>query len=568
MKCLPEGPRVGRLGPLLGALYVLAIGCGCKPGGQLEIWLDLPSSGQGLNPMEDARLSHFSLILWGPDGTVEAVNNTPFRTDGGSLGVGQVPVGRMAGLTLVGYSSLNQVLAYGETGPFTVNESGIVPIDVALRKPFTYVAGGPQVLAFDNTRLDSDDTQSPLPTTGGTTTDIASTPDGLYLLVSVANLSATPGISPAIKLFSTAAHQPGREIPLVFKPGHISLSPDGRWAVVAEYRPDDVAPPPGTADQLAIVDVQAALTIPDPALAVRTLPLSHAGRVAFVRSRQGEDLAVVLRDALPPSVGCFDSTAQSFLSTLRLDTAQQVGEAVNLGAPVRDVASDPKDHRVFVADPCNHRVAQFDVDSQAVTAHPWSFQGVPPSGKSFAPYSVIVSGSRLWVGLMEEVPTSSLTPAQMIVASIEGWALPDTSTVQILSVPFPREAVRAETTGGSGGARVLVDMLPWRVRLFRLSVPPGEGRISALVRAEYYTDRITIQVTDGSSLYYPALAITSESYVSLDTGSAALRRRFRTSCFARDVESGSSYQCHDLAEHEMSPVSFSPRSVTSIYGVP
>jgi hypothetical protein len=551
-------------------LLALSATGGCLAEGQLEIILELPISGQGLNPMDDSRLDHFSLVVWGSGGSVETINNVPYKPGTRPFAIGRVPVGALGGLTLIGYSGVNQVLAYGQAGAFTTDETGSVTVNLALRKPFTYVAGGHQVFAFDNTRSDTDDTQSPLPATGGVTTDIASTPDGRYLLVSVADFSAVPTIQPAIKLFTTASHQPGKEIPLVFKPGHISLSPDGRWAVVSEYRPDDLSTPTEPADMVAIVDVPAALESPNPSQTVRTMSISNPGRVAFVRNQVGLDLAVVLTDALPPAFGCGDGAPSSSLSTIRLDTAQLVGTPVELGTPVRDITSDPLDYRVFLADTCNFQVLQFDAHSQVVAGAPWSFTQVTSQAKDLAPYSVIISGSRLWVGLMDDVGVDGQEQALLHLASVTGWTAPSRSIMNIMSLPFTSEAVEVLTDGGGGGARVLIDIQPYRVRLHRLSVPPGEGRVTALVRAEYYTDEINFT---GTSFYLNPVGIVSESYLALDTGSAGIRRQFRIQCRALDYTDPVNPQeidCQELAAHEflIPEDSFTPRSVTSIYGVP
>lgn len=561
---------VYRGGLFLGLLLALGAPCGCLADGQLEIQLDLPVSGGGLNPMDDSRLDHFSLVVQGRDGTVETINTVPYEPGTRPFFMGRVPVGDLGGLTLIGYSGVNQVLAYGQAGAFTTDESGQVTVNVALRKPFTYVAGGPQILAFDNTRSDTDDTQSPLPATGGLTTDIASTPDGRYLLVSVADFSTVPTVQPSLKFFTTAGHQPGKQIPLVFKPGHVSLSPDGRWAVVAEYRPDDLSTPSEPADLVAIVDIPAALASDNPSQTVRTLSIPDASRVAFVKNQVGIALAVVLGRALPPAFGCDDGAPASTLTTIRLDTAQLVGDPVDLGTPVRDITSDPSDYRVFVADPCNFQVLQFDANSLVVAGAPWTFRQVTTAQKDLSPYSVIISGSRLWVGLLDDVGTTSPDPAQLQLASVEGWTVPSRSIMNVISIPFTREAVQVPTQGGSSDARVLVDIQPYRLRLYRLSVPPGEGRLSALVRAEYFTEEIDFTVS-GTPLTISSVEITAESYLSLDTGSAGIRRFFRMQCtaaFYDELGNPIPYPCQRLAAHEQSSDAFTPRSVTSIYGVP
>jgi len=543
--------------PLLCALLLLATATGCKDDGQLVLELDLPASNAGLDPMEDERLDHFTLTVHDAAGGVETINTVPYEPGRRSLDIGQVPVGALGDLRLVGYSATNQVLAWAETGALTTRQSSAVSVSLALRKPFTYIAGGGEIVGFDTARSEVDTVATTIPLGGGVSTDIAATPDGRFLLVSVAGFENPPAVAPSLKLYTTAAHQPGKEIPLAFKPGHISLSPDGAWAVVAQYREEGE-----DAQHVAVVDMQRALNAADPSTAARIVNMQNASRVAFVTDRSGEPLAVILRDQLDASLDCEDPARDSQLSTIRLSDGTLVDTADTLGMKIRDITSDPADHRVFVADTCSDRVAVFDVDDQSVTGFPWTIT---------RPYSLIVSDRRLYVGGLHTTPGATEEAARIEVTVFDPWDDLSNANVRTLSVPFPSEAVVVVTLGNDPGVRLLVDIVPQDVRVYRLSVPPGENRLSALVRAEYHASSFQIQ-GESVTLTIPALDITSESYIGLDSGSAAIRRRYRAYCIAYAQNPApdppTPLFCKPLDPHEQHEDEFRPRGATSIYGVP
>ncbi len=557
---LPKTPSRHALVVASSALLLLASAIGCKPGGRLVLQLERPQAGQDLDPLEDQRLDHFALIITDPDGEVGTINTVTFKPTSRSLDIGDVPTGFVGNVTLVGYSATNQVLAWAETGPLDIESSDELSVSLAVRKPFTYVAGGPTIQGFDTTKSNAADQISGIGLSAGHFMDIASTPDGRYLLAVVGDfVNDPPQIEPSLQLFSTASHQPASAIPLAFKPGYLSLSPTGRWAVVSEYQqPDDI----DVAQRVAVIDVEQALNSANPADAARIVNMANASRVAFVQNRNGVELAVILRAPLNEASDCAYGLRHSTLSTIRLDTGTLEGEPVDLGTYARDIASNPDDSRVFVADPCNNRVALFDVNDNAIAGFPWTFQDTKP-------FSVLVSGTRLYIGAEREVPVSSTDPAPLVVHTVDPYSALSSATPSTLEVPYLNEAVVVQT---APGAQVLVDILPYRVRAYRLSVPPGENRLSVLVLAEYHSDPITLGVAP-NQVTITQRDIASASYIGLDTSSGEIRRRYRARCIA--LEDGQSaadpnnwHPCAALAPHEEPAVDFFPRGATSIYGVP
>lgn len=551
----PTPTRFGRLA-LASGLLLLSAALSCKGGGKLVLHLERPSANQGLDPMEDPRLDHFSLVVRDEADEPLSISTAPVDISRGEARIGEVPVGSVGSVTLVGYSATNQVLAWAESGPLTIRDSGEVVADLPIRKPFTYIAGGSSILGFDTTLTGAEDDTLGLAPTQGITTDVASTPDGRFLLVSVGDpISAVPAVSPSLQLVSTATHTPGRGIPLSFIPGALSLSPDGRWAVVAQYQPPGVL---DQATQVAVIDVEAALA--GSTNAAKTLNMANAGRVAFVRDRTGADLAVILRAALGPTDTCATATRNATLSTINLEDGLLKGDPVDLGDFARDLASNPADHRAYVALPCSNRIVSFDVNENAVEGAPWTLP---------APSSVQLSGSTLWVGSDQSVQPGTGVPAPMTIHRIDPYTDPQTEPAR-MDISFPSEAV---VLGAAVGAQILVEAIPYWVSVYRLSVPPGGTSLSALVVAGYHADSVSF--TDGMSTWHTnPVDLVSASYVGVDTGAQDIRRRFRSRCYA--IPQGASpddpndwLPCRGLPTNQQPQQGdFFPRGATSIYGVP
>jgi len=537
------------------ALCALCACAGCRGNGKLVLHLDRPSE-QALDPMEDPRLDHFSLMVRDADGELVTINTAPADLAKGEADLGNVPVGEVGSLTLVGYSATNRVLAWAESGPLTISGSGEVVADLPIRKPFTYIAGGQSILGFDTTLTSAEDATLAIAMDSGHTTDVASTPDGRFLLVSVGDPdNPPPGGAASLQLVSTATHAQDRSISLDFLPGTLSLSPDGRWAVVAEYEDPGVL---DVAQRVSVIDVQAALDgAPN---AARTAHIANAGRAAFVRNQAGQDLAVILRATLGPDDTCATAARNSTLNTVSLAEGTLAGSPVDLGEPARDLASDPTDHHVYVALPCSGKIVVFDVDSNAVQGAPWTL----PS-----PSAVQISGSTLWVGSDRSTQPGSGTAAPLTIHRIDPFT--DSQTVPVsMDISFPSEAVVVST---APGAQLLIDVIPYWVTVYRLSVPPGETSLSVLVLADYHAERISF--SDGTNTWQtPSVDLSSASYLGIDTGAQDIRRRFRAMCYAipetSDPQDPATWKaCKALPDNEQPQgASFVPRGATSIYGVP
>ena len=546
---------VSRLAVLLWALSLIALPGGCKSNGQLTIQLDLPSNHDVLSPMADTRLSSFSLVVRSETGEVEKISTVPLDSSSGtlaitgSLSVGEVPVGLAGTLSLIGYSATNQVLAYGEVGPLDISATGEQAVVLALRKPLTYISGGPEILVFDTSRSHANDLipAVTLDGTGQASTAVATTPDGRYILAAVADRSPTAptGAPPKLIIFNTSTHLESRSVILTHRPEYLSVSPDGQWAVISS-----------TADNwVTIVDLHYLLAGGNPADATKEVVFASPKRAAFVKGAGGESLAVILRDQMEIDALCDPAPLPSTLSVFDLTTGTLLNTTV-LFSGARDIASRPGDKRIFIAQPCLGRIAAFNAHTYEETL----LINVQ------VPTSLIIKDSTLWVGSADLSPDGGTTAARIAISAVD---LTTMTLTKPIDTPYLSEGYVVKTDDQESSALIL-SAKPRTVRVYHLSVPPGSTRISALVYANYYGDYrsapidLTVPIIEQVEIY-------SAAYVGLDTTTGEIRRRFRGFCIARlNLLDTPLYYCTELESHESPPNGneFLPSGATSLYGVP
>ncbi len=530
---------------LIGALSLLALGGGCKSKGSVTISLELPATDE-LNPMTDPRLESFSLIVSDEDGLVQKINTVPFTPGQRELRIGELPVGSFGRLTLVGYSDTNQVLAFGEASPLSVAAWEDLFISLPLRKPYSYIAGGEAVLVFDTTRAHSADVVSPieLNSPGQTAAAVATMPDGRYVLAAVGDREQPA--SSNLLVFNTGQHSEAFRVPLNYSPDYLSVSHDGRWAIISAT----------DASRITVVDMDQLLGGTDPVLTTRDIVFAAPRRAAFVRSPEGQDLAVILRDPLAINEPCETSTTRSSLSVIDLPEGNLLN-TTNFDRGLADIASRPDDSRIFVADPCPAQISAFETDTYQTQA----------LANVQVPRSLIAAGSTLWIGSWDESADVGTTAARIVIYKLE---LESPTPTQVIATPFLQEGYVLRWDDSSS-SKVVLRANPRLVSVYHLSVPPGSSRISALVYAQYYGDYRSNPITDKlpniSEVVY-----NSFSYVGLDTGSGEIRRRYRGLCWAEiNRMLDPVYCCEDLELFEGPRCNlgdFLPTGATSLFGVP
>lgn len=495
--------------------------------------------------MADPRLASFSLIVSDTDGNVQKINTVPYAPGIRQMDIGELPVGDIGRLTLVGYSDTNQVLAYGETNGVAVGAWDDILVSLPLRKPYTYIAGGPAVSVFDTTQAHSADVVSPIDinSPGQTTTAVATTPDGRYVLAAVAD-PVTPSASNLL-IFNTGQHTEAYRVPLNYSPDFLSVSHDGHWAILSAT----------DASRITVVDLDDVFADVDPASTTQDIVFAAPKAAAFVKSADGRDLAVVLQNSLLKGEDCLQAALPSTLSVIDLPDGNLLNSTF-FDTTLADVVSRPGDSRVYAAEPCQQRVATFDTNTYQVS----TLVGVQ------LPTSLIVKDDTLWIGREEVFQPASPSTARILIDKVDLNTLEYTPVV---ATPFLQEGLVVREGNDMGASRVVLRANPLIVQVYHLSIPPGSTRISALIWVHYFGAYVPpLDTPDGdlSSVIYQ-----SHSYVGLDTNTGEIRRRFRAFCLAAKNDDFVHLKCcEELEPFEAPPCAqvFIPEVATSLFGVP
>ena len=497
--------------------------------------------------MADDRLESFSLIVSDLNGNVQQINTVPYTPGSRELHIGELPVGDIGRLTLVGYSDTNQVLAYSESGGFAVEAYDDILVSLPLRKPYTYLAGGPAISVFDNTLAHSGDVVSPieLNSPGQTSTAVATTPDGRYVLTAVAD-PVTPTASNLL-VFNTGQHTEAYRVPLNYSPDYLSVSHDGHWAILSAT----------DASRITVVDMEQVFAGVPPASTTQDIVFVAPRRAAFVKGPDGRDLAVILRDPLPIEARCTPTSTRSSLSVIELPDGNLLNTTY-FDTALADIASRPGDSRVFLADPCTAQISYFETTNYQL--------GTLVSVQ--VPRSLIATSDTLWIGSLDESPDGGRTAARIAISKVD---LSSQSPIleAVLATPFVEEGNEL-FVDDVGSSSVVLRANPRTVTAYHLSIPPGASRVSALVYATYKGDYTSAplpsNIGDISTVNYE-----SHSYVRLDTSTGEIRRRFRGYCTTYYNGDKSVLYCCEPKESFLAPLCadvFKPASVTSLFGVP
>ena len=305
---------------LLIACFISA-GCGGEP--QLLIDLERPSGA--LDPLKDKRLSKFSLrLVQGKQTTTQEA----FRGGDTELAVGTVPVNTPFDLRLAGRSASGLMVGLGQVLDLTVSDSKTTRVSIKFRKPLGYVSGQNQVQTLDAAATTSGQLElNPLPISGGT--GVAAMRNGVVLLV-------TSGSS--LVPIRTSDHTRLSPLKLSSTGSCVGVSRDNRRALICH--PD--------ARTVGVVDLAA---IGTPQAKESTLPVGGSpSKVVFSRDRRR---ALVLLDAQAHGAACAGDTSR----VVEVDLPSgQVGAPKSLGAPVADIALDPRDESLLLVLPCKNKL--------------------------------------------------------------------------------------------------------------------------------------------------------------------------------------------------------------------
>jgi len=504
---------MGRLA--VGAALLAVVGCGGDGGVSLR--LDLPSD-DALGPF-DSRVDGLTLTV-SADGTTVYTATREFNGLGEAVDFGRLPAGDGLAFELMGRTDAARVIAYGRSdAPVDVSRDDSHSVDVRVRRPYVYVAGGQDVLAIDTTLepgLDYEERVS----LGAVTGAVAATPDGAYV-VTVAGTD--------LRMISTASHGLVAQMAVLSAPAvHLAVSPNGRWAVVSHTVSNDDMIPRG----VSIVDLADLADGGDGA--VRFVATGQLGEVVV-----GNDTAWVLQD---PLAGL---TCKGVSSVVPIELASgTAGIAIDLGGPGADIAASGD--VVYAAMPCDDEVREIR-DGVVSETSPLRVAGVS---------ALTVARGRLWA--MGHIDGEF---AHLILAS----ARLDGSDIKMLEMPTLEErAVATELVGpGQDG---LIRMTADLASASDMAVLPDGEHVAILVAAIYVAD--PIGDAGGGQPIQPRVSMVTFEYqlVQLSTGLSA--QRLRTACGISwdpgallDV-----FACAQAPGQEHTAVNFVPTRLTALFG--
>jgi hypothetical protein len=528
-------PQIGAPVVFAAALLFAPVG-GCTEKGAVVLLLERPTLEQ-LDPLSNP--TPVELRLQVHRGPHVEILTAAWPASGRGLDVGELEPGPVDRMLLSAFASDGRLVGYGAMGPMEVPKKGKVTLAVPFRRPLSYVAGGTNLAVFDTSRPKEEQLLDPLLIGTGSdlTTAVDGTPDGRHLLVT------TQGPH-QLHVVDTRTHSVTQVVDLPDSPTFLSVSQDSEWVVVSHYdtnevtfvRLNDVLEGRGTSAQWTL----GLTTSPGPA-AVATLP-------------GGQQVAAVLGGRLRIDFVCQPEPAPSTLHIVDLASRTLQG-TVTLNEGARAIAATVDQSAVFVAFPCDSRAARLD---------PSNWQELD-SDDLPAPTHLMATDTTLFVGNSSDAVGTgpSFQPAELSLNTVDLG----NNVVNTLQMPFFKERIPLHTHTGGDALTLTLD--PLTVRVFRMSVAPGETRISVLVVAGYYTTGFSV-----GQLTVPETNATSLTYVTVDRGSAEIVGRYRATCtvtlLGPNPDGLEANRCEDLESFSQPPSNqdFEPLGVTTLYGAP
>ena len=458
----------------------LVMGCGGEP--QLLIELERPSGA--LDPLKDKRLSKFSLrLVQGKQTTTQEA----FRGGDTELAVGTVPVDSPFDLRLAGRSASGLMVGLGQVLDLTVSDSEITRVSIKFRKPLGYVTGQNQVLTLDAAATTSGQLElNPVQVSGGT--GVAAMRNGVVMLV-------TSGAS--LIPIRTADHVRLTPIKLSSSGSCVGVSRDNRRALICHPAAKTV----GVVDLAAIGTAQAK----ESTLKVTGTP----SKVVFSRDKRR---ALVLMDAKSHRTACPGGNS----SVVEVDLLSgKTQPAKSLGAPIADIALDPRDESLLLVLPCQNklRMSRGGVKVQEVdipTTH-----DLAASDQNFV--------------LVGRAPGASVKGQAVLFDLTKGSGLSSRQNKGFSMAPIVIRLTSSGSTSGYYGWASEAQSLD----IYDLEISPDSQRAIGLFEAQFSSS-----MTFDACSYRAKLKAVGYLLVDLDAGSVLVRRFTRltfTDCYANCV---------------------------------
>jgi hypothetical protein len=497
--------RSCHLGLVVLSSIAVAGGGSCTPDASVRIRISAPADTQ-LSPLDD-RLALVSMQVTGPDFATQIQSRPVVR--GESIDLGEVPFADDLTITLAASDSAGRLLGYGRSDrTIDISEGSSTEVTVRLRRPFSYLIGGPTVTALDPTFDITQPYRREL-SGAGAAVAIAVPADGKDLVV------VADG---AVRLVDTATHAPVEGVsPMGITAGarDAMVSPDSKWLVISH----------ATGVTLALLaDVRKGSASP------QFFPVGAASAIAFSAGR-----AWVLVNGA--SVNC--PSAPSSLVAIDLD-GRAAGAVTAMGTAIADLAADSTTGLLLAATPCEAAVKRVDIGGSAPVLA--DFLGSLPLATA-----VVAMNGRVWaLGAVDAKVVQVPDPTDM-----NGGTRPDTDgtahlvlvtadelsgTSTAISLPIPEELAKGtdigldEVPGQSAEVRMGADA----VRPVDLAVLPDGSRLAVLWNASY--DSIFFGDAPFIGTVISTLTLTTSEYQLLDAATGAPLQRLRTRCNGEVVQ--------------------------------
>lgn len=498
--------------PVLALATALA-GCGDDLGA-VRIRIETPSE-PALSPV-DGRVDSLTLVVEADGLPAESRTRSALdRAEG--IDFGEVPIRDGVRLTLFASSAAGSVLGYGRAAPIDVGATETIEVPVRLRRPFTFVAGGGDLKAFDPTLEPGQTYVSAIGLASPTA--VATTPDGAEVLAIAGG---------ALVIASTADHRPLGFAALPLEPGatDLAVTSDSRWALVVHG---------AGAGGVTVVDLGA---LRSGGMFSTFVPIPGADVVAVAGG-----LAWVLVDAATTD----DCAGASSVVPIDVPVARS-GVAIPLGTPARDLAVDARTGTLVVAVPCRDALSRFDVSGDTGTLTDLLAVSDPTT--------VAISAGRAWTMGHVTAPGS----ARLILGSvgIDGAA---PSTIELDIAEERARSNEFSSPGQSAEVRVTADL----VVAYDLAVLPDQAHVAVLLGATYHSD----QAGDflGTPII-PAIDIVTYEVQVLDVATAIPLQRMRTWCDISWADNAIlfDFSCTNAPGQDQAQPPYIPAHVAALYG--